>query len=634
MRHRGMASFFAAVFFGVLVSVLFPVTSASAQTVPVTALSQSPVLTEQSGTWSTTIYLNVATVCSISFSLVTSVPDEEVTGNPRPAPHCSGQPAASTTGNGATGNAVTRVVLTFGSLPGVPQAATLIITPPGAVAPLDVTLTVHRQVTTWQYVWVPLICGFALGVLLLLFTRLFVAPWRTREPRGTPAGKARRPGFLRTPLYAAAAWTFSDSWATNITAIATVVTAGLAATTGVAEVLPGVDLGRFSLLIAMAGGITVVAPLVFGALNSWFQAVDPTTTWVAQVWLPTGTVAVLRGGLRRKLLGRLSGGYASGGDPVVLTGEREAGARIARLGSREQVYPLPAGTGGGQRATDPRRIRKALLIGAGPDGGRGVRVRVPAGASVTVYGGVKAADGTELNSGTSLDVPSGAIICVAPPENSRPGWHNVLTLPGTTDIVVAAGQRIRISAAITLAASDVVSPPERGPARRLCARLAGRGKRGKTAPAAPPSLAAGDWLTVPEGAKISFLGRATVTLPAGACIQAPVAEPGRPPTRSVVRYERGWSLPPAGETVAADMWSMLAAAFVTVFGIGAEIGIVGWSLGFSLAAAPLRVRVASLVVSALAGVLVLGYGVAQIRALADPREGSALSGAGGSSFTL
>ncbi|HEX8005142.1 MAG TPA: hypothetical protein VF482_01790 [Trebonia sp.] len=546
------------------------------------------MLTEQSGTWSATIYLNVSSVCSISFSLVTSRPDDEVTGNPTPAPHCG--PQSVTTENAATGKAATSVLLDFGSLPGVPQAATLVVTPSGAAAPLDITLTVERQVTTWQYVWIPVICGSALGVLLILLTRLFGVPWRGSRP-----GEARRPGFWRTPLYAAAAWSFSDSWATNITAIATVVTAGLAATNGISAVLPGVELGRFSLLIAFAGGITVVAPLVFGTLNSWLQSVDPATTCVAEVWLPTGPVAMLRGG-----------------EPVV-------------LGSDEMVHPLPADGEqhpAEQHPIDPKLIRKAALIDVDRTGGRSVTVLVPGGASVTVFGNATSDRGLALNSGATIDVPAGALITVAPPAATVAGWRNVLTLPGTTDVVVAPGQRFSVSAAITLTDAAVADAPKPGLARRLRARRV------------PPSLHTGDWCTVPEGAKISFLGRATLTLPAGACIEAPVAEPERPPARSVVRYRRGWALPRAGEVVAADMRSMLAAAFVTVFGIGAEIGIVGWSLGYGLAAAPPWVRAASLVVSALAGALVLGYGVAQIRALADPREGSALSGAGGSSFTL
>jgi hypothetical protein len=530
---RGTAYFFIVIFFAALVTIAPAAAfaaqrtaSASASSQPIATLTQSPMLTEQSGTWSAAFYLNVTTVCSLSFSLVTSTPDDEVTGKPTPAPHCPPRPV--TTGKVASGKTATSVLLEFGSLPGVPRAATLVVMPSGGAAPLDITLTVERQVTAWQYVWIPVICGSALGVLLIPLTRLFGVPRRGFRP-----GQAHRPGFWQTPLYASAAWTFNDSWATNITAIATVVTAGLAATTDIGEVLPGVDLGRFSMLIALAGGITVAAPLVFGLLNSWLQAVDPTVTSMAQVCLAFA--------------------------------------------------------------------------------GHSATIGVPAGASVTVHGNAKTAGGLTLNPGATLDVPAGAVITVAPPADAADGWHHVLTLPGTTNIVVAPGQRISVSTAITLADGAVASTSKPGLAKRLHAQ---------------------DWCTVPEGAKISFLGRATLTLPAGAGVESLVAEPERPPTRSVLRYQRGWALPPDGEMLAADIRSMLAAAFMTVFGIGAEIGVVGWSLGYGLAAAPSWVRVGSLVFSALVGLLVLGYGVAQIRALADPREGSAMSGAGNSSFTL
>jgi hypothetical protein len=598
---RGTAYFFTTIFFVALVAIAPPAAlaaqhspsqSPSASPQPIAELAQSPVLAEQSGTWSATVYLNVTTVCSLSFSLVTSTPDDEVQGKPIPTPHCPPQPPSTgntAIGNAATGKTATSVLLEFGSLPGVPEAATLVVTPSGTAAPLDITLTVDRQVTAWQYVWIPVICGSALGVLLILLTRFFGVPWHGFRSGNRP-GEARRPGFWRTPLYAAAAWSFNDSWATNITAIATVVTAGLAATSGVAAVLPGVDLGRFSLLIAFAGGITVVAPLVFGTLNSWLQAVDPATTCMAEVWLSTGPVAVLRGG-----------------EPVA-------------FGSDGRSYPLSAG--GEQHPIDPKLIRKAALVDVDGTRGRSATISVPAGASVTVFGNATSGGGLALNSGATIDVPAGVLITVAPPADAVVGWRNVLTLPGTTDIVMAPGQRFTVSAEITLAGSAVASAPKPSLARRLRARRV------------PPSLRAGDWCMVPEGAKISFLGRATLTLPAGACIEAPVADPDRPSTRSVLRYQRGWALPRVGEVVAADMRSMLAAAFVTVFGIGAEIGLVGWSLGYGLAAAPLWARVGSLVISALAGLLVLGYGVAQIRALADPREGSALSGAGDSSFTL
>jgi hypothetical protein len=36
--------------------------------------------------------------------------------------------------------------------------------------------------------------------------------------------------------------------------------------------VPGVDLGRFGLLMALAGGLTTLAPLLFAALNAMFPS--------------------------------------------------------------------------------------------------------------------------------------------------------------------------------------------------------------------------------------------------------------------------------------------------------------------------------------------------------------------------
>ncbi len=102
----------------------------------------------------------------------------------------------------------------------------------------------------------------------------------------------------------------------------------------------------------------------------------------------------------------------------------------------------------------------------------------------------------------------------------------------------------------------------------------------------------------------------------------------------MLRHEREFAIPRTGEVVAAQMWTMLAASSLTLFGIGAEIGLVGWVLGYNLVVAPQWARdfVAALAFAAV--VLVLGYGVSAIRALADSREGTVLSGPGDSSFML
>ena len=82
------------------------------------------------------------------------------------------------------------------------------------------------------------------------------------------------PAFWRTSLFAGAAWSFGDSWATSVTPLTALAGGVLTASGAVAGLVPGVDLTRFGLLMALVGGITTLAPLLFGALNSLFPAKD------------------------------------------------------------------------------------------------------------------------------------------------------------------------------------------------------------------------------------------------------------------------------------------------------------------------------------------------------------------------
>jgi hypothetical protein len=628
--------------------------TATAAPVPITALSANPVLT-QSGTqsdatWTTTVELDTMAICPVpaSFDLVTTspysdTPDstlEYIQGTHAPAVHCSAQGMPP----------VTEVTLTFKpALSAVPEAATLSVTPPatalkaGAV-PLDITLTVHRQVSLVQYLWIPIGCGLLLALLFVGGAMLIGVPRTAGRP-----GQGRWVRFWRMPLYAAGAWSFGDSWATNVASLGTIIGATLTATASVAALLPGVEVGRFSLLIVLAGGITVVAPLAFSALNSGVQAVDPTTAEVAAIWLPRGTVAVLRGGVRgwlsRKMLGGplrrrlfrwLAGRYQFGGEVVVISEMPEKRTLDKEMpGSR---VPLKKFTtvwrvGGkvpdaADKAVPLNREWQAVLPDGGQASAKCVTITAPAGASVTVYEPVTVSDGTALKSGDTLAVQAGATITVSAPSSGVSGpWWQVLALPGGSDIVVNARQRITVHPAVA-DGDTAAAPPKRCALERIRAALNSRARAENAKKQADSSL------EVKEGAKISFLGRASISLPAGTCIEAPGAQPDQPPRRSALSFQREFAIPHTGEVVAAEMWTMLAASFLTVFGIGAEIGIVGWVLGYDLAVGPQWVRVFSAVVAGVAAALVLGYGISAIRALADTREGTALSSAQGSSFML
>ena len=526
------------------------------------ALSASPVLTQQSSdTWITTIYLNTAALCPTpSFDLVTTTPDHDVPGKAvSPLPKCKGKALASKAAP------VTTVQLTFGPLAAAPVTAAVVVTPGQAgVAPLQITVAVHRQVSWWQYAWVPLFCGFGLALMVVLTMWLAGLP----DPDTAPAAGQRRDRirgkqFWNRPLYAPAAWTFGGSWATNVTAGGTVIAAVLTATGTVSELLPGVELGRFSLLIAVAGGITVAAPLVFGALNYRFQRLDPTTLGVSVITLP-----------------------------AVLPDAAPLSAEIV----------VPAG---------------ATITMSG-------RVIIPA---VNNAQGAPGADGTELpgnaeatlTSGATLAVPPGATISVWTPP--PPQGHNqaqnqapALAVPGTTDIAVFADQLLAVNSSLTVAATSIFI--------------------GNAHPGADRTLRQDYAVTVSGGAKISFLGRAGLKFPAGTTVGAPSYDPLRP-ARSSPGLLGGtvYRLPHTGQVIASQIRPLMLASVLTLFGTGAELGILG-VLALSLSSASLQMRVLSVVAAAVAGAIVWIYSVVSITALADPKPGDALNATNGSSFML
>ena len=646
-------------------SATAPAASASATAVAPAAESVSPVLTQQaSGIWTTTIYLSTAALCpaSPSFELVTTSPDHAVPGQAayHPAVNCGAlAPAAPAP--------LTAVQLTFGpcnELASPPVTAAVVVTPAVATAaPVQITVTVHRRVSSYQYLWIPFGSGAGLAALFVLTMLIGKLPDPNAGQPDPPAGqqpsqdgrpvKMGRRQFWSRPLYAAAAWTFSGSWATNITAAVAVVATLLTAGGTVSELLPGVEIGRFSLLIAMAGGVTLVAPLVFGTLNYRFERLDPTTAGVSVISLPRGPVAVLSSWAWKTGPDQLKRRYRAGAlvvtveDPETLLPLGHDGKprpdALARLTARKK-FPVRPGAKvllpGGTEFKVPGTYKARL-----PDRGawrQEAIIAVPAGATITVSGGadIPAAgpaaagqqppaeqqtpafmelpgqNGASLKPGATLSVPPGATITLSPslPEAASP----LLALPGTSDITVFAGQQVAISAKATLAAGDVaVTRPAAAAAATPC------GYR----------LHEDHALTMPAGAKITFLGRASLKLPAGTL----VAAPGTGSRLSA----RGWSLkattvyplPHTGQVVASQMWTLIIASCLTLFGAGAELGILG-VLTLSLSSADIAVRVLCAIGAAATAVVVLAYSVVAIRALADPIPGDALNATGGTAFML
>lgn len=512
------------------------------------ALTQSA---SDPGTWTTTAYLNTAALCAepVTFALqLTPSP-----GKPVPA-----TPASSVTANcgpGETASPITAVTLSA-SLAEVPLSATLVVTPSpvtaGSETQLDVTLAVHRHVSVYQYLVIPVCSGAVLAALLIIATVAFGVP-RSRRPARPPRSGRRnahldKEDFWRRPLYAASAWTWGDSWVTNITAVGTLIGTVLTASSGVAALLPGVDQGRFSLLLAMAGGVSVIAPLVFALLNYRFSRQNPATARIMQISLPAGHVS------------------------------------------------LPAGHAG-------------------------FTVTMPVGGSVAVQSSGTLDSGQALSPGTTLNVPVNGKVTVAAPGT---GQHDsvILVLPGSNDVVLPPAQRITLNPAISVPPS-AIQATRPGFASRVKALVPGA-----ATPAAAGAVGVAA-LTVPEGAKLSFTGLADITLPAGSRVSAV----GEPKNEVTLTAERTFTLPFAGEVI-SQLWSLLLASCFTMFGIGADLAIAGWVLGYDLAAAPLWGRALIAAVAGAAALIVVWYGVFAIRSLADTRDGSVLSGRRDASFIL
>jgi hypothetical protein len=239
---------------------------------PLTAPTSGLKLTQVSaGTWRTTIYLNTAALClgANQFSLVTAVPYSSTLDDHPGYPDGLRCPATGA-------DPLTEVVLTFTPSPAqftsVPQMATLTVTPPVSAmalgaAPLEVPLTVRRTINVNQYVWIPVGCGVCLAALLVSLVVLIGVP-DPAKPGQRLRGSQRE--FWQLTLRASATWTFGDSWATNSAGLTALVAAVLSASGTIGGLIPGVDLGRFGLVMALAVGVVGIAPLFFGVLNSLF----------------------------------------------------------------------------------------------------------------------------------------------------------------------------------------------------------------------------------------------------------------------------------------------------------------------------------------------------------------------------
>jgi hypothetical protein len=502
----------------------------------VSAVTGSAILTQQSsGTWTTTVVLQASAVCvsSLTYELITTPAGRPATGTVtrlRPVQAATAAPVRC-----PSPAAQDEEVTVAFHLSSIPAAATLVVADGRAgpaIAPTAIPVTtVHRFVPLSQYLWVPIISGAALaaGLLAVIWALALAHAARSRPDKN-------RPSFWRKPIYASAAWTFKDSWATNIGFGATAVAATLTGAGAVSTLLPGVQLDRYAILMSLCGAIIVAAPLVFGILYA--------------------------------VLSRSNG-----------------------------MVPDNA----------------TLMFPPDETGVRRCEIQVAGGASVTLPAPAAGAD-------TPILVPPGQNIVIE---------DVMAVLPGDSTIVLMGisnnGLRVHApdAAGGTVAAHASARP------------LADADRHGSQRPDANGTP--GVEITPPAGyqdqpvpfATIKVKGFATMMLPPGTTARAPE------PDGKVMKFAPRTVLRiPLGDNVmVADFRSLLPAALVTMFGIGAQLGTLG-VLAFALSNRTGTVRYGALALIIFMALTVLAYAIVTTLALSDSKPGSAMTADSATSATL
>lgn len=267
---------------------------------------------------------------------------------------------------------------------------------------------------------------------------------------------------------------------------------------------------------------------------------------------------------------------------------------------------------------------------------RPVSVTAPGGATITLPGGAAlgAIDSPErwplqVKDGTTLQVPPGSKIDVL--------TGSQITMPGSSDLLIGGETAIQISGTaglIAVAAESVAPAPKRtGPQAQGTPGNPQPGHvnpgqadhQDKPAPTDTP-LACPVFLAAPAGAKITVVGTADVELPAGLAMTAPRRN------AYALRRPLHLTVPQPANTLGASMRLVIVAAMLTMFGVGAQLGLAGVLVHFSDASTD-GSRVAFGLIG-LVAVFLLYYSTTAIRSLADPQPGSSMSAVPGTSFTL
>jgi hypothetical protein len=561
--------------------------------------------------------------------------------------------------------------LTFTGLSQVPETATLVLDQAGASS--EIPLTVSRNVTVTDYLGIPAIAGALITALSLLLSLRLTRRYRKSY------GSTKE--WLGHPILGSGAWTLNDSWATNISTGLVVIATVLGATTATSSLFPGLALDRFSIVNVTAGFFVAAAPVLFGILYSLFTTRHPGLTADATIGLPrlrpatidvpsgasitvaadttirdrSANWAVVRGGgtyqippgakvqvlagilevarpyvqvaevLSAELLLQLSRDAGPEPDDPALTARYESGLQALRLAVEQAI--IQSGIRGAELPDDEirRRITEAI---------EGYRVRAAAQDII-----LAAADAFAINLGPEvvenstqgfIEAMQQVVLDIRDPA----AVYDAMAYSGTADIGIQPGSILQIdkwAGTLTVQASDVLSQPLSPAQPERPVPVEPGVQRVRLVPATPPGPSPAPldqpvFISAAGGAKVTVTGGADITIPEGAKISAP-----RRPD-DVVSKSRRLVAPQGTNVIAANVWIMLTVNILTMFGIGAELGIASVLTDFSEATEPWRISI--FIALAAVAFLVIFYAATAVRAMADPQPGSSLSSQTGTSFTL
>ena len=149
-----------------------------------------------------------------------------------------------------------------------------------------------QHVSQLYYLVIPVLTGAFLVLVLVTLTMLIGVPYLD-----TPTGTAHAGGkFWKARFYASGAWTFNDSWATNIGTLGTTIGVLLAAGGTLQSIFSTLDLNPFVIMNVACGGVIASAPLVFGIVHVMCSRRYPMALADASVRLKRDTTMVVPAG--------------------------------------------------------------------------------------------------------------------------------------------------------------------------------------------------------------------------------------------------------------------------------------------------------------------------------------------------